>query len=157
MARISTTIRLDHRPKLVTFIQQLVTFILVAFALIIFRANTLGDAYYIITHLLDGMPGYLISVAREIIIALPSLDLRTYYTSLLEIMSPMVLGDNFDSFLVILAFASILVIEWTQFNLTKVSAKPVYVRWTVYIVFLAVALLLAVHSTLNKEFIYFQF
>ena len=155
--RVSTTIRLDRRPKLVTFIQQLVTFILVAFALIIFRANTLGDAYYIITHLLDGMPGYLVSVAREIITALPSLDLRTYYTSLLEIMSPMVLGDNFDSFLVILAFASILVIEWTQFNLTKVSTKPVFVRWTVYVVFIAVALLLAVHSTLNKEFIYFQF
>jgi alginate O-acetyltransferase complex protein AlgI len=51
-ARVSKALRLEHFPRLVTAAKVLLTFSLVTFAWIFFRANNLGDAWFIARHLL---------------------------------------------------------------------------------------------------------
>lgn len=155
--RLSSIMRLDRVPRLVALFQQVVTFSLVSFALIFFQANTLEDAFYVIAHMGEGLPSYLLSSAREIAAMLPSLGPRTFYKTLMQVMSPMALENEFDWFLMIVAFAVFLILEWTQFDLMKISRQPVLIRWMIYTLFLAVTLLLAVQSVLIKEFIYFRF
>lgn len=155
--RITHAIHLDRLPKLVTLIQQAVTFTLVVFSHILFRANTLGDAYYIWTHLFDGLPKFLILSVRSIAISLVSLDQSRIYHALLKVFRQSTLTNGFDGFLIFSAFVIIIILEWTQFDLTKLSTKPVLIRWMGYMIFLVVALLFSVNSVLNKEFIYFKF
>jgi alginate O-acetyltransferase complex protein AlgI len=45
---------LERWPALLGFLRQSTTFILVCFAWIFFRANTVGDAFYVVTHLFSG-------------------------------------------------------------------------------------------------------
>jgi D-alanyl-lipoteichoic acid acyltransferase DltB (MBOAT superfamily) len=52
-ARVSRALHLDHVPRLVNAAKILVTFSVVTFAWIFFRANNLGDAWYIARHLLS--------------------------------------------------------------------------------------------------------
>lgn len=52
-ARVSRALHLDHLPRLVNAAKMLVTFGVVTFAWIFFRANNLGDAWYIARHLLS--------------------------------------------------------------------------------------------------------
>jgi alginate O-acetyltransferase complex protein AlgI len=52
-ARVSRALHLDHLPRLVNAARMLVTFGVVTFAWIFFRANNLGDAWYIARHLLS--------------------------------------------------------------------------------------------------------
>lgn len=155
--RVSRLLRLDHYPKLVTFIQQVVTFILVSLALIIFQVSTLEDAYYIFTHLLDGVPSFLVSAGQEMFTALASLDRSTIYHTLVSVTAPLTQDNDFDGLLRLMAFFIIIILEWTQFDLMRLSTKPVVLRWAVYTVFIAITLLFAVSSMLNKEFIYFRF
>ena len=52
-AGVSRALHLDHLPRLVNAAKMLVTFGVVTFAWIFFRANNLGDAWYIARHLLS--------------------------------------------------------------------------------------------------------
>jgi alginate O-acetyltransferase complex protein AlgI len=52
-ARVSRVLHLDHLPRLVNAAKILVTFSVVTFAWIFFRANNLEDAWYISRHLLS--------------------------------------------------------------------------------------------------------
>ncbi|MBV6396601.1 MAG: hypothetical protein HFACDABA_02201 [Anaerolineales bacterium] len=155
--RLSTVTRLDRLPKLTAMIQQLITFILVSFSLVFFRANSLEDAFYILAHAGEGLPAYLIGSAREVAAMLPSLGPRTFYKTVMSVMSPMALRNEFDWFLMIAALGIFLILDWTRFDLSKVRGKPGWVRWTVYTIFITATLLLAVQSVLVKEFIYFRF
>src|ERR1700722_6308236 len=51
-ARVSQALHLDRLPRLLTTAKVLLTFSLVTFAWIFFRANNLGDAWFIARHLL---------------------------------------------------------------------------------------------------------
>ena len=155
--RVGNALRLDRIPKLTTLFQQLVTFTLVALALILFRANTLGDAFYIFTHLLDGLPSYLIASAQSLATAAASLDRYTVYHTFLKVMSPLTLGSELGGFLEIMAFFSIILLEWTQFNLARISTKHVVLRWVTYTLLIAVTLFFSVAPSVDKQFIYFQF
>jgi D-alanyl-lipoteichoic acid acyltransferase DltB (MBOAT superfamily) len=52
-ARVSRALHLDRLPRLVSAAKMIVTFGVVTFAWIFFRANNLGDAWYIVRHLLS--------------------------------------------------------------------------------------------------------
>lgn len=53
-ARIAQLIGIAKLPKLYHFLQSIIVFGLFSFSLIFFRANTLDDAIYVITHLFSG-------------------------------------------------------------------------------------------------------
>lgn len=155
--RLSAIARLDRLPKIAALIQQGGAFALVSLSLIFFRASSLEDAFYILAHVGEGLPSYLIKSAHEIAAMLPSLGPRTFYKTVMSVMSPMALGNEFDWFLMIAALGIFLILDWTRFDLSKVSGKPGWARWMVYTILIAATLLLSVQSIFIKEFIYFRF
>ncbi len=111
--------------------QIAVTFHLVCFAWIFFRANSLGDAYYIVTHLFSGAEGaksfLLARGIRELAIAAVSVLVVSIASSLDK---DAIAGQAFRE-------------------------QPVYLRWAAYHVLVVSILLFA--SDQQGKFIYFQF
>ena len=117
-----------------------ITFLLTTFAWIFFRANTIADAIYVITHLFTDIEDYTnFSLIR--------LKLRG-------------IGVSQNDLLISCG----LIIFMEAFNLyerggdvwLKLKNKPKWLRWSIYYVILFGILFLAPHSRGNN-FIYFQF
>jgi len=135
--KIHKAMGLDRVPRLHNYFKGTVTFSLVCFAWIFFRANNISDALYIISHLFTGWG----SVTARALKAAPFFDpLKFHLVAGVVSVGILLLihlsqGDNhFDQWL---------------------SKKRVSLRWTVYYS-MAVAILLFGNFG-NKEFIYFQF
>lgn len=154
---LSRRTRLDRLPRLTAFMQQTITFALVTFSFVFFRANTLADAIYVITHLLDGVPGYFVKSGLMVLKALFAWNGAGWDAALRHILSPLYLDTGFNSLLIGLSLLAFLWMEWTRFDLARLGSLPVHVRWAAYALFLAVCLLFSVQATVNTEFIYFRF
>lgn len=137
--RVVTAIKLDRLPLLHAAAQWATTFALVCFAWIFFRANTLSDALYIVTHLHQGW-GILLT-PHELPHALFSIGLTSH--ELLFII------------------ATITILESVHYAMGKGSVllwivdRPIYIRWAFYCALLWCILLFGVFQ--HKEFIYFTF
>jgi D-alanyl-lipoteichoic acid acyltransferase DltB (MBOAT superfamily) len=120
-----------------------VTFTFVGLAWIFFRATSLHDAWYVLTHLLTGVSGQLAEV-------LHSADAR--YRLLY-------LGLKSSQFvLAVAAVAALLVIEHVQRSgsiRVRLAAQPAAVRWAAYSAAVVVMMTLGVFG--SSKFIYFQF
>ncbi|MBV6396599.1 MAG: hypothetical protein HFACDABA_02199 [Anaerolineales bacterium] len=149
--------RLDRLPRLTAFLQQTITFVLVTFSFVFFRANTLADAVYVIRHFLDGVPDYFMKSWLMILKAMFGWNEAGWDATLRHILSPLYLDTGFNSILIGLSLLAFLWMEWTRFDLERLRSRPVYVRWAAYALFLAVCLLFSVQATVNTEFIYFRF
>lgn len=139
--RAARWLGLARRPRLGTAFNVLVTFHLVSFAWIFFRANSLSDAHYIITHLPSGLGA----------------SVRSYAAGLWGSD----LGLNRMELLV--ALLGLLVMELVHLAQLK-SEKPIrqllgeapyWVRWPIY--YTVVAALFFFGKFDAQEFIYFQF
>ncbi len=110
----------------------LITFVLVAFAWIFFRANTNADAIYIARNIFKSSSH--------------SLDHVIY-----------MIGKN-DLYLIIISFLIMEGVQWLQRgkNLSEwIDAKPRWQRWGAYYLILFMILCYGVYN--NSQFIYFQF
>jgi len=115
----------------------LITFVFVSFAWIFFRANSLADAQYIVSHLLvfdstqdifAPFSGALLSVKME------------FYLSLI-LIGFLIVFDMFDS----------------RLTLPRIFARtPLIFRWGLYYVFIAAVLFSGLYGA-GAQFIYFQF
>jgi D-alanyl-lipoteichoic acid acyltransferase DltB (MBOAT superfamily) len=138
-ATITALTGLERAPHLRHALQIALTFGLVCFAWIFFRANNLADAVYIVQHLCRGW-SMLLDVPR----------LRDTVFSL---------GLPRDEFM--LALAMILVMECAHILqargsvLRRLAGQPIWLRWTVYSLLLWCIFLFGVFR--HKEFIYFTF
>ena len=138
-ARVVGAIGLDRRPLLHAAVQWAITFSMVCFAWIFFRANTLSDAIYIVTHLFQGW-GLLLS-PQQIPQALFSIGLTSH--ELLFII------------------ATIGLLEVVHYGMGRGSVllwivdRPIYVRWAFYCALVWSILLFGVFQ--HKEFYYFTF
>lgn len=118
--------------------QVSVTFVLVSFAWIFFRANHVQDAGYIITHMFSGLDGLSVHYVKESIHQL---------------------GMNRSDFLI--AIFSLGFLLSVEMLLRKKSlyellqAKPQWLRWSAYYAIGIFILTLGVFS--KTQFIYFQF
>jgi len=132
------SIGLDRAPRLHSYLKNLITFSLVSFAWIFFRANSLSDALYIIGHLPTGWgsflqrngfkeTSFLVPLKFEFMIAICSTALLIFVHSM-ERQGPIV---------------------------GKVSEKPVWLRWPIY--YGVVLSILLFGNFGSKQFIYFQF
>lgn len=130
--KIVKAIKLDQLPLFYKCIQIIITFTIVCFGWIFFRANNLSDAIYIITHIFD------------------NIGTKVPLTTL-----------GLDSFQLKVAFASIAFMELVHLIQEKksirefISTKPIWIRWSLYYILILWIILLG--SFGSQEFIYFQF
>jgi len=130
-------IRLDRHVIFHQFVKTLITFCLVCFAWIFFRANNFQDVIYIITHLTAGW-GYLgmskPEFAGSILLIMFLLSIHTLEHNLsARIASQSSMGNT----------------------IYAISQKPVIFRWAVYVLMTLAIFNFGVME--NIPFIYFQF
>ena len=117
-----------------------ITFILVAFAWIFFRANNLDDAIYIISNLFVNY--------NEI---LNLSELRTQFRGI-----GLFQEDLIKCFLLISALFLYSSYERSGNVWERLQEKPKWIRWSIYYILVYGILFIAPHSNVNN-FIYFQF
>jgi D-alanyl-lipoteichoic acid acyltransferase DltB (MBOAT superfamily) len=125
---------LDHGTTVDKLLSIAVTFNLVAFAWIFFRARNITDATYIITHLFSG-----VSVSQ--LASLNALGLNYY--------------ELFIACAAILVMESIHLMERHTHMRHFLRTKPVWIRWGVYYFLLISIIYLGIFG--EQQFIYFQF
>jgi len=119
------------------FLATAITFSLVCFAWIFFRAESMADGCYIATHLFSGLSG-LTSVA-----------------AIKEIFQPFFYFENAKIYFVV-TLGLIFCLEWmerTHFGFLQ--KKPTFVRWAAYYALIFVIIVFGRFDT--SKFIYFQF
>ncbi len=131
-AKISSFFRLNRYPLIRKYLQVFITFHLVLFAWIFFRANSLPDALYIVGHLFSSDPSKINS-----------------------------LWVGLDRTEFIIAISSILFMEFVHIIQRHsgirhlLAERPAWLRWTVYFLLLISIFLFGEFG--KNEFIYFQF
>ena len=132
-----------------SFIQRYITFCLVAFAWIFFRANSLQDAFYIINHMFIGLFQDISNLLQT--------DLYTIATLISQ--KQKVLGLTVFGWLtVIISIAIMLAVEKKQEKESLqliINKKPLFLRWAIY--YILVILIIFFASLGKEQFIYFQF
>jgi D-alanyl-lipoteichoic acid acyltransferase DltB (MBOAT superfamily) len=150
-AALGRVIPLGKLPTLQRLLQNLTVFLLVAFACIFFRAVSLSDAWYIVTHLLSDYDLAQIPLLLEVIRTTlgANFPLAILFTSLTG-----------AQVLAIVA-AEILFMEAVQYLQKQnpleriLTGQNAFLRWGVYYAFLANILLFGAFQ--QTTFIYFQF
>ena len=131
-AASATTVQ--GRSKLVQIGQTLLTFCLVAYAWMFFRANSITDAIYITTHLFQG---YDLTQAL--------LDAGMSYISVLKNL---------------LAILALMLYDYFSLKhnlLVEIEKLKLPIRWLIYIIVAVLIIVLSLHNGVKQEFIYFKF
>jgi len=141
--KIKNKLGITNFPIINKYLQIGITFILVDFAWIFFRANSLNDAWYIINNLFTGMINQISSVVM---------------------LSNSLSGFGFSIYELVVAVGVILIMEAIHLIQRHGSIrhmmrdKPIWVRWSLYYALIFMILLLGVYDVTEKsQFIYFQF
>jgi hypothetical protein len=149
--RVVHLARLDKTPSLLKSFQVLITFSLVSFAWIFFRANNLGDAMYICSNLFSG---YTLE-------QLGALSAQLLSTLGANAPLKIVLPDISGYWVLLVVAAEVLFLELVQVFQRKIDLnqffreQPFGVRWSVYYAMILFILLFGVFE--QSKFIYFQF
>lgn len=133
--KIVQAIKLDRLPKARMLIQIAGTFILVNLGWIFFRANSLADASYIITHL--------------------TTNFSESFWSLIVGSSQISRVPLFIGIGTILFMEAIHLFQEHRGMRHFLNSKPKIIRWTTYVTLLVLILALGVFD--SRQFIYFQF
>ncbi len=138
--KLGAALGLGKVPKLNHALQVLVTFILVDFAWIFFRANNVQDAFEIVGRLFTGLDGFF------------TWDALTFWSSLVGVSHTEMM----------LAISSILIMELVQSIDIRIGAvkwigeRPVWQRWAFYSGLVGSILFFGSYYN-TTQFIYFQF
>ncbi len=133
-------IGLSKYPSLKKIVHIICTFSLVTFSWIFFRANTLSDALYIVTHIFS--------------------DINSYTTFDGIYQSLVALNAGKVGFIATLLSIGILEVFQLRLRSKKLNhilqSRPTYIRWGVYYSLILWIIMFGVYGGVN-EFIYFQF
>lgn len=134
--------------KLPGFFQMAATFSMVSFTLIFFRAQSMQDAFYIVSHLFSNV-GNFIAMGLESI-------MRFQFGQ--GIFSPILVGQTLQNFvLAMLALGVLFAVEIVQFRgKGHFELKPLWMRWSAYYALILAILFFGVFDKV-QQFIYFQF
>ncbi|RKD21938.1 D-alanyl-lipoteichoic acid acyltransferase DltB, MBOAT superfamily [Caminicella sporogenes DSM 14501] len=140
--RIVKILKLEKVPFIHKSIQIIITFGLVCFAWIFFRANSIEEAFYIV---------------QNIFVDVFFLNLNETKQNLIHIGV-----DKFDfllSILLILILEGIHVITRKQSTVvSNLEKRPIWIRWLIYYAIIFAIIVLGVYEVEEKsQFIYFQF
>jgi D-alanyl-lipoteichoic acid acyltransferase DltB (MBOAT superfamily) len=127
-------------PRVLAVIQVGITFSLVTFAWIFFRAQNLPEAWYIVTHLTTGLPAQLSSL-QALSSSLAGVTMQRANWGLSVVMVALLLAVELRQ------HRRAWAINWTQ--------QPTWLRWAVYQA--AILILIVFGKFDNHAFIYFQF
>ncbi len=131
--RVYQAVGLNRLPELHAYLKGVITFSLVCFAWIFFRANHLSDALYIVSHLFTGWE---------------SLGIEAFYLGPLKFNLSIGVASIGILFLVHILQGEKSFSQW-------LSEKQIWVRWPAYYSMILAILLVGQFG--SKEFIYFQF
>lgn len=141
--KIISFLRINYWPFAYKLLQILCVFCLTSFAWIFFRASGFGKAYYITTHLFDGV--------GEQIFQLKNITF---------IQKNIFLGQGTTNFLMVcfglLVMESVHLLQRGQSLRPRLAAQPVLVRWVLYYGVVMSILFLGKYDA-PSQFIYFQF
>jgi alginate O-acetyltransferase complex protein AlgI len=126
--RITRFFGLDSNPRMHHVLQVFTTFLLVSTAFLLFRANSMDDAVYIFSHLLDDFKGA-------------------------SIRGRLAFDGYLAAFILFLEYVQYLYRSGGTANLF--GGKPVLVRWSLYYTLIMITILFG--SYREQKFIYFQF
>jgi D-alanyl-lipoteichoic acid acyltransferase DltB (MBOAT superfamily) len=139
--KLRNTLGLERWPRLHASLQITITFSLVCFAWIFFRANSLSDAYYIVRHLFTGVRHFL-----------SNLWLKETWANVLP-------GQPRSYFLIaglsIIFMGFIHLIQPHRSIRLMFSEKPIYFRWAMYYALILSIFFLGEFQA--RQFIYFRF
>lgn len=142
--RCADVLRLSRFPRLQRLAAVLTVFLLVNFAWIFFRAESLNDAYYIATHLFTGTGRFLVHIA----------DLDFVRHSLGK------LGVSDNEFILSLLGIGLLetveLITEAKADASAFAKQPVWLRWTAYYALAAIIIFFGSFNTV-QDFVYLQF
>ena len=130
--KFTNLIKLTSFPKIHTLIKLLITFTLVNIGWIFFRANSMSDAIYILTHLFSGWS-----------LNFSGIDIGLGWIGL---------GIAFVS---IFFMESVHLIQEHIGIKDALSRRSILLRWIIYITLIMIILLFGIFG--SREFIYFQF
>ncbi|MTI68992.1 MAG: MBOAT family protein [Firmicutes bacterium] len=132
----------DKIPLIYNFYRRLVTFSLINFAWIFFRANNFNDAKYVVNNLFVG--------------------LNNIFN--LQWMKDSISSLGFSKFQLVIAVAligfmeTIHILQGNKSITDMISSKPIIVRWAIYYTIIFGIIILGVYGYEEKsQFIYFQF
>ena len=144
--RVRAALKLERHPALLRVAQTTVTFALVGVAWVFFRATSLGDAWYVVTHLGSGLGAQLAAIAARDPVAVGSLVFLGLEPSKVVLASA--------------AVVALLVVERLQgarpISLrARVAGARAPLRWAAYASAVLTIMTLGVFQ--GARFIYFQF
>jgi alginate O-acetyltransferase complex protein AlgI len=131
--KITEFIGLNKFPRFHNLLKMIIVFILVNIGWIFFRANTVSDAFYILTHLFSGIIYYPLS---SINLGMGILELRLSFFLIFFLLTMEFIQERISIF---------------EFLLNR----PVWLRWLAYMIIIWLILVWGIFN--NTEFIYFQF
>jgi D-alanyl-lipoteichoic acid acyltransferase DltB (MBOAT superfamily) len=124
-------------------IQVVITFNLVAFAWIFFRANSIGDAAYIATHLFAGSQKHVSYLGAE----MQGIAGR--------ILNPIMMDQTKRDFVLLCLSVGLMFAGSFLKNRINLRRQPVWLRWSAYYALLLAIIYLSVYDSVG--FVYFQF
>jgi D-alanyl-lipoteichoic acid acyltransferase DltB (MBOAT superfamily) len=125
-------------------VQMAITFNLVTLAWIVFRANSLPDAWYVVTHLTSGFGSYVIGALKHLH------PLQTSY-----LLDPILMDKGLNSFAVCSLAATIMFLGNFLSRRVNLFAQPAILRWPVYYCLILALAYFAVYDDIG--FVYLQF
>lgn len=141
---------LSRSAKGYRYIQVLLTFTMVCFGWIFFRAKNIGDAFYIAGHLFSAVPDYFTNLIQNI----------RYLGTGRSILQPILLGQTIEEFFIaVCSIMFLLFIHLIQRHGSirhMLSTYPVWLRWACYC-FMSIGIVMFGYFDSPKQFIYFQF
>jgi hypothetical protein len=130
--------------------QRIITFSLVSFAWIFFRARDLNQALYIVIHLFD-------NIGRDIVMLIYNLNFD--YIKHLMIENEKMLGLSLNNWIIMTSAIVVMYFIHELQNKKNINelleSVPVVFRWAIYYVLLIVIFYYAAQG--QEHFIYFQF
>jgi alginate O-acetyltransferase complex protein AlgI len=141
-----------EKNKLFKVFQVFITFNLVSFSWIFFRAKNLADATYIITHALRGIGSSLRLLLRSLIPLFNPVSFQKF-------LNPYLMGQDAKSALILLAVLLVALVMAILHAKPKLKDfplnQPTLIRWGVYYLVVFAILFLGVFA--SYQFIYNQF
>lgn len=129
-----------HRLR--RFVQVFVTFNLVTFAWIPFRARSLADAWYVATHLLSTTSTHVSPFSAQ-------------SSGVAALLNPVLMDQGLLSFALLVISVALMSAGNYLRKRIRVQAQPVWIRWSLYYTLVLALIYLSVYNDVG--FVYFQF
>lgn len=145
-------IKLDQMQRVHNYIRVVITFSLICFSWIFFRAQTIDDAFFIVSQLFNGVPEFFVNLIRGVV---------TFSISN-ELLQPITFGQMNREVIAQFALIGFLLffhkIQSHGSIRHMLAGRPAWFRWSMYYTLVgSIFVSLLLEKNYQEPFIYFQF